>query len=116
MFVFRQIRQRAADGLDLAIEFSTLGEYGFLPDPGAAGARSAGLCCGNPGRGAATGTPRRSESRSDPRRTECHELLKLAHQKSGGHRYRPGRADDSIPRVDLSGALRPPRIETDWAA
>lgn len=41
MFVFKSIKEPTANGVDLLVEFSTLGEYGFLPDPDHSEARPA---------------------------------------------------------------------------
>jgi hypothetical protein len=113
MFVqMKQIPARAADMFDLAIEFSTLGEYGLeYPEEAAPGScrRTIPACRqANRDQGAADGG-RRARTRSlrgSPRR--------LRAGKSGIARTHSGTPVQSGRPVAGSGlpeALRPPRIE-----
>lgn len=113
MFVFNRIKTRAANGLDLAIEFSTLGEYGFLPQaqakeyPGSTGRAAA------PNR-LATVTP--TEIRS--RRPDCSPADRPRPAWREGGADSPPRTASlaAVPRIQVIGALRTPRLQTDWAA
>ena len=82
MFVLKESKGRLADGLDLVVEFSTLGEYGFLPGEGTERPRPK--------------TTRSCEGRSRVRQT------------------RDPLAD--VPRTQVIGALRTPRVRPDWVA
>jgi len=82
MFVFKAIKEPAAEGLDLLVEFTTLGEYGFLPDPGRPEPRRP------------AGRPCETRRRTSP----GNDLL------------------DEVPRTQLIGALRTPRIVPSWTA
>lgn len=92
MFVFENVGRAAADGLDLLVEFSTLGEYGFLPEtrPPVAG-RPEPLPC---------------EKRARPSFANSDRVV----QKQT---LRP-RSLGEVPRTQVIGALRTPRIEIDW--
>jgi len=110
MFVFNRIQNRAANGLDLALEFSTLGEYGFLP-PDQTDARQGHLDRARaPGRSVA-----RPGVRS--RRPNCSKPVPLVRpQREREHPMRESSALETVPRVQVIGALRTPRLDTDWAA
>lgn len=82
MFVLSVRKDRLADGIDLVVELSTLGEYGFLPpDEPASASRQPARSCEGRSRAAATRDP-------------------LA----------------DVPRMQVIGALRTPRLKLDWAA
>ena len=82
MFVLSEKKHRLADGIDLVVELSTLGEYGFLPPEEPASApRRPGRSCEGRSRAAATRDP-------------------LA----------------DVPRTQVIGALRTPRLRLDSAA
>jgi hypothetical protein len=86
MFVFKRLQEPVADGIDLLVEFSTLGEYGFLPESG-------------------------SLSKASTRKNSCE-----------GRSRAPGCAPsrrtslDDVPRTQVIGALRTPKIQLEWAA
>lgn len=112
MFVFNRIKDRAADGLDLAIEFSTLGEYGFLPQPPAKESpERRGRVAARTHLTSMTPTDARS------RRPDCSraDQPQPAWRKEGTpHPRTAGLA--AVPRIQVIGALRTPRLQTDWAA
>lgn len=82
MFVFKGIKEPAANGIDLIVEFSTLGEYGFLPDP------------------------ERSEA-EHPATRPCETRRRTSPVRD---------SLDEVPRTQLIGSLRTPRIVPNWAA
>ena len=108
MFVFNRIQNQAANGLDLAIEFSTLGEYGFLT-PDQADARQ-----DHPDRSRA---PRRSAVQPGvrSRRPNCSEQVPLGRPKRK-HPTPEASTLERVPRIQVIGALRTPRLDADWAA
>lgn len=119
MFVLRRLSERAANGLDLAVEFSTLGEYGFLPEAETAAEATRGERCGVPARAPsrAPGVFPLAGSRNPARRNDC-EPARPASPSPSGRSGGSGseRPTDQVPRVGVIGALRTPRIEPDWAA
>ena len=113
VFVFRQIGKRAADGLDLAIEFSTLGEYGFLPAGAPSRERTSAPRCAPAPRG-----PRAGKRRPCPRKLTggCEGTDDHARPETQPQPQESRRSTGQIPRVKVIGALRTPRIELDSAA
>lgn len=118
MFVLRRITEKAASGLDLAVEFSTLGEYGFLPEAETAAEATTNERCGVPARAPsrAPGVFRLVGRRTQGRRTGCESERQASGPLSGRIEAAPKPQIDHVPRVELIGALRTPRIEPDWAA
>lgn len=84
MFVFRKTTEAAGDALDLVVEFSTLGEYGFLP------------------------------SRVIDRNSGSPPPFSPRARQSCGVRRRSVHKPDEPPRIQIIGALRTPRLTPDW--
>lgn len=113
MFVFNRIKARAADGLDLAIEFSTLGEYGFLPqDPATEYPQQTGRAAVRTRLTSVAPTDRR------PRRPACSTTNppQAARRTNEGRLHTQATGLAAVPRIQVIGALRTPRVQTDWAA
>lgn len=115
VFVFRQIGERAANGLDLAVEFSTLGEYGFLPAEDVAPERGSTAPCA-PAPRSVPARPRARRPGFRERKDSCRGPAEGPRSEASVRRGAVQRPADPIPRVGVIGALRTPRIELDSAA
>lgn len=113
MFVFNRFKDRAADGLDLAVEFSTLGEYGFLPEGHAREFPNHSGRVPEP-----ISLPLEAPAHTRTRRPACSSAdYPRTNRRKGSGRPNPRAARlASVPRIQVIGALRTPRLKTDWAA